>query len=255
LFLAIENDEIEDREITVQKVCKETLAYSLANEEEKSLLETVFSGIAKKIENFSNEAVHKFARSMSGIELSSKIAEWIAITGVSELLKSEEECLNVIISFFKSIFPIKKCQDEFDRICELWIQGKLPIEISNITNMEIADIEDVCSKTISYELNFFVGSICDMLTGDEDIQVDRLKNMLNMLQKKLKYGVANQTAISICEKVFYDRLLAMKISDIIGLENLSPNEIIGAVIMKKDAIFSCLEKYPAYFEERLRSLI
>ena len=115
-------------------------------------------------------------------------------------------------------------------------------------------------KDIALQLENVNNMISSMKKKDEEIKKLKEENSvyktkLNMLQKKLKYGVANQTAISICEKVFYDRLLAMKISGIIGIDNLSPNEIIGAIILKKDAILSCLEKYPAYFEDKLRFLI
>ena len=64
-------------------------------------------------------------------------------------------------------------------------------------------------------MNFIIGNICDLIAVDEENeeQVDP-RNILTLLQKKVKYGVPNMTAISICESIFNDRLLAIEMAQI-----------------------------------------
>ena len=89
-------------------------------------------------------------------------------------------------------------------------------EMSDLTGIQVFDIDDICNKKISYELNFLIGNICDMLDNDMSTEIERLKDMLNILQKRVKYGVATKTAVSICETIFNDRVLATKLTNIIG---------------------------------------
>ena len=82
--------------------------------------------------------------------------------------------------------------------------------------------------------------------------------MLNnnyILQNKIKYGVPSQTAISVCEKVFNDRVLSLKIAEILLAEAIDAENIISAVKSFEDDMFGLLNDYPAYFSERLNYLL
>ena len=70
-------------------------------------------------------------------------------------------------------------------------------------------------------MNFLIGNICDLIEvdGENEEQVDQ-RNILTLLQKKVKYGVPNMTAISICESVFNDRLLAIELAQILSDANI-----------------------------------
>lgn len=71
----------------------------------------------------------------------------------------------------------------------------------------------------------------------------------------MKYGVATKTAVSICETIFNDRVLATKLTKIIGDDNISSEKILEAIEQNKEEIFSKLVQYPAYFEDRLKFLL
>ena len=236
-------------------ICSNTLAYSFASEAEKELLNKVFLKVEANVRKYSVEQLRRFSNSMSGIELSSQIEQWISDNELTERFYSEEELLDKIMEFYSS-FNTFKFQDNFERICKMWIKGKVPIEIEQDVHIGIAEIDEICSKRISYELNFLIGNICDLINVDEDNEtlVDPRKS-LSMLQKKTKYGVSQLSAISICEKIFNDRLLATKISEIIADENVGTDKILEIVKNFKDDILKVLDDYPEYFKDRINLLL
>ena len=105
-------------------------------------------------------------------------------------------------------------------------------------------------------MNFLIGNICDLIAVDEENeeQVDP-RNILTLLQKKVKYGVPNMTAISICESIFNDRLLAIEISQILFDVNNGTDNILDILKAHSEEIFSCLDSYPEYFKDRLSVLM
>ena len=190
----------------------DTLAYALASEKEKELLKKIFLAIEENIKKYSLEKLYKYSQTMSSIELSAKIENWIIENDIVEKNYSEEELLEKIIAFyFTTNNRIEKYKNNFYYICQLWVNGNIPFEISKKTGMDISEVDSCCSKKISYELSLFIGNICDLIFIDKDdkVQLEKAKKIM-LLQKKIKYGVPTVTSISICEKIFNDRLLAIK---------------------------------------------
>lgn len=147
-------------------------------------------------------------------------------------------------------------QEHIQSVCEKWIDGQTPMEINNKETIGIAEVESLCNKRISYEMNFLIGNICDLIEVDEENeeQVDQ-RNILTLLQKKVKYGVPNMTAISICESVFNDRLLAIELARILSDANIGTDKILNMLKAHSEEIFSCLDSYPEYFKDRLSVLM
>ena len=190
---------------------------------------------------------------MSSIAQSLKIEQWIITNELVENCFSEEELLDMIIEFYLELNDDMRYRDQFQDVCQAWVKGKLPYEISAEKELDISEIDDLCSKRISYELNFLIGNICDLIVINEenDEQVDP-RNTLMILQEKVKYGVPSITAVSICEKIFNDRLLALKLTEILDDENIPPDRIVRRLKRKQETIFSVLEEYPVYFCDRLK---
>ena len=192
---------------------------------------------------------------MIGIDLSLKIEEWIIEKKLTEKVFSEEDLLFLIVEFF---LQNEKCKlkDKLYEICCLWIKNKTPIEISIETGCDISDVDDVCNKIISYRLNILIGNICDLINIlEKDNTKDNLCATLNVLQNKVKYGVSSQTAISICEKIFNDRVLVSKISEILISNTIEPDIVLQVLKWFKEDVFALLRDYPAYFSERLNYLL
>ena len=237
-------------------ICTSTLAYTLASEKEKELLIMVFQKIEENIQKYSPDELRRYSNAMSGIELSSQIEEWIVNNKLIENNFTEQELLSIIIELYLQLNDDLKYQEHIRNICQKWIDGETPDEINNDVCIGIAQIESICSKRISYELNFLIGNICDLVIVDEEDeeQIDP-RNMLTILQKKVKYGVPNMTAISVCESIFNDRLLAIQIAQILCNENIGTDKILNFMKAYSEEIFNCLDSYPEYFKDKLTLLM
>lgn len=251
LCFVFSNDEHADKETVGDDICKGTLAYFMADDNEKTLLEKIFAAITLKISELDYSQVKNYARAMSGIDLSSQIEKWISENHLTQQSYTNEQLIKMLIDFFWETHTIKKETDSFADICQMWLDGCSFVEMNQRTSLPIASLEDICNKSISYELSFFTGSIIDIIEINEGDIVNPLKNLL-LLQKRIKYGVKTETAVSICEKVFNDRFLANMLAEEIGLDSLETNRIVGAIKLHKDNILILLSDYPAYFSERIK---
>ena len=63
------------------------------------------------------------------------------------------------------------------------------------------------------------------------------------------------TAISICESIFNDRLLAIEISQILFDVNIRTDKIFNVLKSHSEEVFNCLDSYPEYFKDRLSMLM
>lgn len=247
---------VNDSKKSIVDICTNTLAYAIATEKEKELLIKVFQKIEENIQQYSVEKLSRYSNAMSGIGLSSLIEEWIVQNELTEKIYTETELLSVIAELYLQICGDFRYQEHIQSICKKWIDGQTPMEINNKETIGIAEVESLCNKRISYEMNFLIGNICDLIEvdGENEEQVDQ-RNILTLLQKKVKYGVPNMTAISICESIFNDRLLAIELAQILSDANIGTDKILNMLKAHSEEIFSCLDSYPEYFKDRLSVLM
>lgn len=251
LCFVFSNDENVDKETVGGDICKGTLAYFMADDNEKTLLEKIFSAITLKISELEYSQVKNYAKAMSGIDLSSHIEKWISENHLTQQSYTNEQLIKMLIDFFLETHSLKKEPDFFADICQMWLDGCSFAEMNQRTSLPIASLEDICSKAISYELSFFTGSIIDIIEINEEDIVNPLQNLL-LLQKRIKYGVKTETAVSICEKVFNDRFLANLLAEGIGHDSIDTNHIVGVMKLHKENVLMLLSNYPTYFSERFK---
>lgn len=182
--------------------------------------------------------------------------EWESYLQSKMSIKMLWPAQRLIAELYLQICGDFRYQEHIQSICKKWIDGQTPMEINNKETIGIAEVESLCNKRISYEMNFLIGNICDLIEvdGENEEQVDQ-RNILTLLQKKVKYGVPNMTAISICESVFNDRLLAIELAQILSDANIGTDKILNMLKAHSEEIFSCLDSYPEYFKDRLSVLM
>lgn len=210
----------------------------------------------ENIQQHAVEELRRYSNAMSGIGISSIVEEWISQNELTERTYTEADLLSMIIELYIQINNDFKFKEHIHSVCQKWIHGQPPIEISNEVSIEIMEVEKLCNKNISYEINFLIGNISDLIVLDEeDDEHFDPRDILPVLQKKVKYGVPNMTAISVCESVFNDRLLAVKISQILSDENIETDKILNVMKDYSEEIFSFLDSYPKYFKDKLSVLM
>ena len=96
-----------------------------------------------------------------------------------------------------------------------------------------------------------IGNIIDVIDGNIDDET--IKSLL-LLQMRTKYGVKNETAISICEKIFNDRYLANLIAEKLGNDSISIDRIECVIKEHESLVLNLLLCYPTYFSERIRAM-
>lgn len=254
LCFVLSNDENADAQIVASETCKGTFAYFIANDAEKELLIKIFNAIAQKVKTVNREEIKRYSETMLGINDSLVIETWLAENHFVEQSLTDSEILEMLLSFFMDTHPIRKSKEYFQMICRMWLNGDSFVDMKKETGVQISDIEDICNKLISYEFSFFIGNIIDVIDAADDEGIAILISKLLLLQKKLKYGVCSETAISICEKVFNDRLLANSIAGQIRVESIDTNHIIEALKTCKNSILKFLSVYPTYFSARINWL-
>lgn len=227
-------------------VVKQTLAYYLASEDEKCLLEKLFASLAKKIAEKSIYA-KVISKSMIDINIAEAVNELISEKELNTVFYPQEKLLSIIVEFYNSINE-DDCIDEI--ICAGWINGDTFYSIEKKTGVKVTDIEKQCGQSISFQLSFCIGNIIDYLE-DDGINVQGMMD----LQKKVKYGVSSETSISICEKICNERLIADKVTDIIGAQGISDDKIISVTKSHFEVIKETLESYPSYFINRFAEAI
>ena len=94
-----------------------------------------------------------------------------------------QKLVKMLISFFQETHTLKKEIDCFADICQMWLEGCSFVEMHERTSLPIADLEDICSKSISYELSFFVGNVMDIIEINDEDLVNPLPNLL-LLQRR-----------------------------------------------------------------------
>ena len=227
-------------------VVKQTLAYYLASEDEKCLLEKLFASLAKKIAEKSIYA-KVISKSMIDINIAEAVNELISEKELNTVFYPQEKLLPIIVEFYNSINE-DDCIDEM--ICAGWINGDTFYSIEKKTGVKVTDVEKQCGQSISFQLSFCIGNIIDYLE-DDGINVQGMMD----LQKKVKYGVSSETSISICEKICNERLIADKVTDIIGAQGISDDKIISVTKSHFEVIKEALESYPSYFINRFAEAI
>lgn len=240
-----------------ESICKDTLAYYLADEEEKGMLLSVFRVIEEKVAVLSERQRVKYSASMTAVDCGKAIEAWIDEIDLLNHFYTEMDMLQLVVSLYFSLYRTKLMEAELLRLCQQWIEGEMPLEMLKESSFtDIDQLMATCHETISYELSFLVGNIIDLLPESDDENIgSELYSNLSLLQRKLKYGVPNLTAISVCESLFWDRHIAIEIATMIRNESATSSDLDAYLLYNKDNILEYLENMPSYFTERFSTFI
>jgi superfamily II DNA/RNA helicase len=258
-------------------LASETLAYFLADEEQKEQLLEIFMMLEHNIEQNVTEATKRkiYSHTMYGVRTSINIDNWVN-QNIENIINSDEQdelltniwpvlIENIQNNNFKKFSPAEILLD----IALEWIHGQTYFDLLRIAynanayiiagtkrrNIKIDHIIDICDNGLSYDGTLVIGAIIEILEllRPED-GAETIVKLLE-LQKRLKYGLSNPANIAIYELGFSDRVVSIDLASILENGPIDRRSIIQYFRQNEQKIREILEKYPSYFMERLNNYL
>lgn len=246
-----------------------TLAFFVANEQEKKHIRELFELLANNISNAVPDDTRRrvFARTMYGIQDSQLIEKWVTENANKLLAISDEtEVLDIFWSLLtehvkNKMFAKIDPPDVIKEIARAWIEGKSFIDLLRISQemkamrktdkkkfeIQIYNIIEMCEQALSYEGALLVGAICEFIGILDQEGVEETITRLQLFQKRLRYGLKTKTSISLYEEGFSDRVIAQEVAEVLANNSIDRSNIIVAIRERKDDIEKYINKFPSYF--------
>jgi hypothetical protein len=251
--------EGEDAAIRTADLAANTLAYHLADGEAKLRLIEVFRAIGRSIEvNTSGDQRAIIRRSPLPPAAVAQLQAWL-IANVAPLLQAATEgrLLEVIAPTVLELVtarPIRMLSDQaiVPRALSEWVAGRSFAAILTImeeaeirVGRKYATVEDVvalCERGFGYDVAMIVASLADLA---EDLD-DDLHAAAALLQRQVKYGLADEAAIAFHEAGFADRFVASTLAQAWpDVANRAGVRVLCRT--EPDAVRALLSNVPSYF--------
>lgn len=264
---------------TALVLARETFAYALANEDEKQQIEEAFREIAQHIEqkipNVDEQA--RYGRTLLGINLSLEIDKWVT-EKMAEVRASTSEIdlLDVLWPMLQNLTSEKLIRDvepanAVNKLAKEWIAGK-PFHslLTTLNNLKAtypygtkrrkfteAMVVDLCEQGFGFELTLLLAAVTEaisaQLAADEE-EKNRLVDLMNILQKRLKYGLPTQSTIAFYEVGFAERVVAQAVDAAIGIQATSTTNARTLLKQSNTEAGPVIALFPAYFQSLYSSL-
>jgi len=278
-FLLSNWDESEDglSEADVTRLAEGTLAFFLADDQKKEHIRELFLLLAGNIfANITDPVRRKiYGRTLFGIQDAQAIDGWVR-SNVENLLSITEE-----LEAFELIWPLLIQQinsgkfTKFDKpevlkeIAREWINGRPFSDLLRVIRQrkakmiwgtqrrefKIDDVVDLFEGTLSYDGALLVSAICEFIEPLEHEGTADLINHLQLFQKRLKYGLPTETTIALYELGFSDRVISQELAVSLNLLAIQKKVLIKELKQNKQAAIALMDKYPAYFQNRMREIL
>ena len=231
-FLLSHWDESEDglSEADVTRLAEGTLAFFLADDQKKEHIRELFQLLAGNISaNITDPARRKiYGRTLYGIRDAQAIEGGVQ-ANVDSLLSidDETEALDLVWPLLTQyinggVFTKFDKPEVLKEIAHGWISGRPFNDLLKIIRerkckmiwgtrrreFKVDHVVDVCEGTLAYEGALLVGALCEFVGASDQKEAGELISKLQLFQKRLKYGLPTETAISLYELGFSDRVVS-----------------------------------------------
>lgn len=186
----------------------ETYGYFLLAEDDRgkfhNLIDILFGAIYDKAREILES--HKYIPTAKITEIE-KIISWNDENGWL-LDLDENSYIDGLGQLYYEINPNDKVSSErFGEILKEWINGTTFYGIAAQIEIDIIDVEKICKKELSYGLAMYFGHLIDLINREDDIEA------LQLLQKRVKYGLPDKKSIDLYEAGLSDRFICQRVSD------------------------------------------
>lgn len=278
-FLLSHWEESEDglSEADVTRLAEGTLAFFLADDHKKEHIRELFQLLAGNISaNITDPARRKiYGRTLYGIQDAQAIEGWVQSNADSLLpIVDETEVLDLAWPLLTrhingGIFTKFDKPEVLKEISHGWISGKRFSDLLKIIRkrkakmiwgtrrreFKIDHVVDVCEGTLAYDGALVVGAVSEFIETLAQDGTGDLINRLQLFQKRLKYGLPTETTIALYELGFSDRVISQDLAASLNLAATQKKDLVKALKKDRDGVMAVMEKYPAYFQERMNELL
>ena len=260
-------------------LASETLAFSLADQEQQALLAGIFESVARRIEVRvpNTEDQHRFGRTLLGIDQALVVEAWVienqSAIGAS---KSADDLLDLLWPLLTQLSSEKRLIDTVPEgalktLADGWLAGRsfaILLQELNVLDasypygkykksFDLDLVVDLCEQTFGFEFSLLLASVKESFVARATEELGKsLTGHLNLLQKRLKYGLPDQDSISYYEAGFSERVIAQALSEGMIWESArSRNGARKLIRQYPNDIEVILRDFPSHFTDVFRSTV
>ncbi|MGC8493013.1 MAG: hypothetical protein ACP5SH_14885 [Syntrophobacteraceae bacterium] len=116
----------------------------------------------------------------------------------------------------------------------------------------IDQVVEVCEGALAYDGALLIGALCEFVETLENERTGKLISHLQLFQKRLKYGLPTETTIVLYELGFSDRVVSQDLATSLNILAVQKKDVVNALKQDRRAAVAVIEKYPTYFQERMK---
>lgn len=271
---AVDNAEWE---VDITDLAEQTLAYFLADEEKRELIQELFKLLAGNILKSVPDAKRRktFGKTLYGVNDAKAIERWVQ-DNADDLIaaKNVDEFLDIVWPLITGNVH-NKAFNKFDKknvlkeITKKWISGVSFHELFRIADknncklgkgnkpwkVKIENIIDICEGGLAYDGTLLVSALCEFVKMLDREGTNDSINRLQLFQKRLKYGLPTETTVVLYELGFSDRVISQDLAASLNLVATKKKDLAKALKQDRRGAQAVMEKYPIYFQDRMNELL
>lgn len=245
----------------LDELCHSTLAYYSCDERDREKLSLLFRTLRDRSETYEPLARSVSYRSQLPNATVSEMVDRLREGVAYEMLQDCDSNLAVLVDIFLEFDLCGYCKftrEQLYSALSVWLSGGNIEEIRAVIKMAsckqrkvmptVQSVEQLVSNVFQFRLAYFVSRLIDL--GSTFGLLDRESvPQLEILQRRIRYGVSTLREVVFCENVLDDRLVARGIVDIIGSGDLG--SMYSDVQLCKSKIFDFAEQLPHFCQRRI----
>ncbi|RBW57449.1 DEAD/DEAH box helicase [Ruegeria sp. A3M17] len=261
------------------ELAKGTLAYHLADDETRAAILELFILLSDNVSVAIGQLprVKHFGRTLYGLHDARAISSWLD-AHLAELREKEslDELADLIWPLLADIIrneTAKKISkpDLLPHVMTMWINGHSYFEIwnyltslgakltwgSNFRNLTVQHIVNLCDGAFAFDGTLVIGAIIELVDQQQldDMDDQNLIERLQLFLKALKYGLPNQTCVSLHEIGFTDRVVVRHLFDALGQLLIEDKQTLKSIFRSNpEGWMSSVTVFPSYFVEKMRGI-
>ena len=248
----------------LQELCHSTLAYSCGSQVDRERLCSIFRVLYER--SLGSQPLARnvaYRTQLSGttvVALVESLREGSANGFLHDCWSNLEVLVQLFLSFDQEAAEKFSAEQQVAAL-QLWMSGgnvddiRLAVKQASSARKKtlpaVSRVEKLVSDTFQFRLAYFVARIIDVALSFGLLQ-DDARLQLEVLQRRIRYGVSNSRELFFCENVLNDRLLAREFVSIIGSYGLANSSSMryDALLCKVD-VDAFVKQLPEYCRDRI----